>query len=413
VDEERFFHVLCTRVLQLVNGFRKKINRGFASGKELRFRENNSRKANRGDDLSSGSHRRHQFLKLFIVPQKFRNGRTAAKHHSGVIISLGVGNRDICLGRATFNPAAHARCGRSDNDFSAFILEDLFGFEKFLLSELSVRNHHENFFSIQLHARHYSVHLLEYLLMIHLKSPREIETMKGASKIVGEILLELRENLREGATTADIDKIAEDLTLKKKAKPAFKGYRGFPASLCISVNDQVVHGIPSPKRLLKNGDIVGLDFGVIYDGYYGDSAMTVAIGQIPSEVAQLVKITEQCLYRAIEQAVPGNFISDISAAVQRLAEANNYGIVREFCGHGIGRSLHEDPPVLNYVQNGKGPKIKPGFVIAIEPMINLGTDKVRVLDDGWTVVTADGKPSAHFEHTIAVTANGPEILTKV
>jgi methionyl aminopeptidase len=249
--------------------------------------------------------------------------------------------------------------------------------------------------------------------MIHVKSAREIETMKGASRIVAEILLELRERVAEGATTADIDKIAEDLTLKKKAKPAFKGYRGFPASLCISVNDQVVHGIPSPKRVLQNGDIVGLDFGVIYDGYYGDSAMTVAIGRIPPDVENLLKVTEQCLHKAIEQAVPGNFISDISAAVQRLADAHNYGIVREFCGHGIGRSLHEDPPVLNYVQNGKGAKIKPGFVLAIEPMINLGTEKVRVLDDGWTVITADGKPSAHFEHTIAVTPNGPEILTRV
>jgi methionyl aminopeptidase len=249
--------------------------------------------------------------------------------------------------------------------------------------------------------------------MIHLKSAKEIEIMKGASKIVAEILLELRERIREGATTADVDKIAEELTLKKKAKPAFKGYRGFPASLCISVNDQVVHGIPSSKRVLKNGDIVGLDFGVIYDGYYGDSAVTVSIGQIPPEVDRLVKVTEQSLYKAIEQAVPGNFISDVSAAVQKVAEANNYGIVREFCGHGIGRSLHEDPPVLNYVQNGKGPKIKAGLVLAIEPMINLGTDKVRVLEDGWTVVTADGKPSAHFEHTIAVTPNGPEILTKV
>jgi methionyl aminopeptidase len=246
-----------------------------------------------------------------------------------------------------------------------------------------------------------------------LKSAREIETMKGASKIVAEILLELRENVRDGTTTADVDKIAEELTLKKKAKPAFKGYRGFPASLCISVNDEVVHGIPSSKRVLRQGDIVGLDFGVIYDGYYGDSAMTVAIGEIPANIAHLVKITEQCLYKAIEQAVPGNFISDISAAVQRLAEANNYGIVREFCGHGIGRSLHEDPPVLNYVQNGKGPKIKPGLVLAIEPMINLGTDRVKVLDDGWTVITADGKPSAHFEHTIAVTPDGPEILTKL
>jgi methionyl aminopeptidase len=249
--------------------------------------------------------------------------------------------------------------------------------------------------------------------MIHLKSAREIDMMRGASRIVAEILLELRENIREGATTADMDRIAEDLTLKKKAKPAFKGYRGFPATLCISVNDEVVHGIPSTKRTLKNGDIVGLDFGVIYEGYYGDSAMTVAVGEISAELDRLLKVTEQCLYQGIEQAVPGNFISDISAAVQKVAEANHYGIVREFCGHGIGRSLHEDPPVLNYVQNGKGPKIKPGLVLAIEPMINLGTDKVRVLEDGWTVITADGKPSAHFEHTIAVTPDGPEILTRV
>ena len=249
--------------------------------------------------------------------------------------------------------------------------------------------------------------------MIHLKSAKEIDIMKGPSKIVAEILLELREIVREGATTADVDKVAEELTLKKKAKPAFKGYRGFPASLCISVNEQVVHGIPSPKRVLKTGDIVGLDFGVIYDGYYGDSAMTVPIGEISPEVDRLVKVTEQCLYRAIEQAVPGNYISDISGAVQKLAEANNYGIVREFCGHGIGRSLHEDPPVLNYVQNGKGPKIKPGLVLAIEPMINLGSEKVKILEDGWTVITADGRPSAHFEHTIAVTQNGPEILTRI
>jgi methionyl aminopeptidase len=249
--------------------------------------------------------------------------------------------------------------------------------------------------------------------MIHLKSAKEIELMRGPSRIVAEILLELREVAREGATTADLDKIAEDLTLKKKAKPAFKGYRGFPASVCISVNEQVVHGIPSPKRFLKNGDIVGLDFGVIYDGYYGDSAVTVPIGQIPPEIERLLKVTEQCLYKAIEQAVPGNYIADVSAAVQQLAEANSYGIVREFCGHGIGRALHEDPPVLNYVQNGKGPKIKPGLVLAIEPMINLGTEKVKVLPDGWTVVTADGRPSAHFEHTIAVTQNGPEILTRI
>ena len=158
---------------------------------------------------------------------------------------------------------------------------------------------------------------------------------------------------------------------------------------------------------------MGLDFGVIYDGFYGDSAVTVPIGAIPQDVENLLKVTEQSLYKAIEAAVPGNYIADVSAAVQRLADANNFGIVREFCGHGIGRSLHEDPPVLNYVQSGKGPKIKPGLVIAIEPMINLGTEKVKVLEDGWTVVTLDGRPSAHFEHTIAITPDGPEILTRV
>jgi len=249
--------------------------------------------------------------------------------------------------------------------------------------------------------------------MINLKTPREIERMKPASKIVAEILLELREIVREGMTTGEIDRLAEEMTLKRKAKPAFKGYRGFPSSICVSINEEVVHGIPSSKRVLKGGDVVGLDFGVIVDGFFGDAAVTVAIGEIPPEVANLLRVTEQALYKAIEAAVPGNFISDISAAVQSTADIHHFGIVREFCGHGIGRALHEDPPVLNYVQNAKGPKVKPGLVIAIEPMINLGTEKVRVLEDGWTVVTLDGRPSAHFEHTIAVTADGPEILTRV
>jgi len=237
--------------------------------------------------------------------------------------------------------------------------------------------------------------------------------MKGASRIVAEILLELREVVRDGITTAEIDRLAEDMTLKRNAIPAFKGYRGFPASICISINEEVVHGIPSTKRVIKNGDVVGLDFGVIFDGFFGDSAVTVPIGEIPSEVQNLLTVTERALYAAIEASVPGNYISDVSAAVQRVADEHHFGIVREFCGHGIGRSLHEDPPVLNYVQSGKGPKVKPGLVIAIEPMINLGTEKVKVLEDGWTVVTLDGRPSAHFEHTIAVTPDGPEILTRV
>lgn len=249
--------------------------------------------------------------------------------------------------------------------------------------------------------------------MINLKTPREIERMKGANRIVAEILLELREIVREGITTAEIDRLAEEMTLKRNARPAFKGYRGFPASICISINEEVVHGIPSTKRVLKSGDVVGLDFGVIFDGFFGDSAVTVPIGEITPEVQNLLQVTERSLYAAIEAAVPGNFLSDVSAAVQNVAEAHHFGIVREFCGHGIGRALHEDPPVLNYVQNGKGPRLKPGLVIAIEPMINLGTEKVKVLADGWTVVTLDGLPSAHFEHTIAIMPEGPEILTRV
>jgi len=249
--------------------------------------------------------------------------------------------------------------------------------------------------------------------MINLKTPREIERMKPASRIVAEILLALREIVRDGITTQDIDKVAEEMTLKRHAIPAFKGYRGFPASICVSINSEVVHGIPSPKRVIKNGDVVGLDFGVIFDGFFGDAAVTVPIGEIPPEVQNLLKVTEQSLYKAIEAAVPGNFLSDVSAAIQTHVDVHHFGIVREFCGHGIGRALHEDPPVLNYVQSGKGPRVKPGLVIAIEPMINLGTEKVKVLDDGWTVVTLDGRPSAHFEHTIAITGDGPEILTRV
>lgn len=249
--------------------------------------------------------------------------------------------------------------------------------------------------------------------MIHLKSPREIEIMRVASRIVAEVLVELREHCREGATTLDLDRIADERTRKRNGRAAFKGYRGFPASLCTSVNDQVVHGIPSSRKVLKHGDIIGLDFGVIYDGYFGDAAMTVPIGRVSEDVEKLLRVTERCLYLGIEQAKPGNYLADVSFAIETHARAHRYGIVREFCGHGIGRSLHEDPPVLNYVQNGKGPRLKPGLVLAIEPMINMGRDDVHVLSDGWTVITADGKPSAHFEHTIAITQDGPEILTKL
>ena len=249
--------------------------------------------------------------------------------------------------------------------------------------------------------------------MIQLKTPQEIERMKVPAAINAEILAIVRENCVAGASTYDLDKIAEEEAIKRKGKPTFKGYRGFPASLCTSINHEVVHGIPSKQNVLKDGDILGIDFGITYDDFVGDHAMTIAIGDVSPEVKELMRVTEESLYRGIEQMQPGNYLADVSAAIQGTVEPHNYGIVREFCGHGIGRALHEDPPVLNYVQNGKGPRIKPGLVLALEPMINLGTEKVKILDDGWTVVTLDEKPSAHYEHTIAVTPEGPLILTKL
>jgi methionyl aminopeptidase len=249
-------------------------------------------------------------------------------------------------------------------------------------------------------------------MMITLKSKRELEIMRTASRIVGEVLQELRGYCKAGVTTRELDRIAEEKTLAAGAKPAFKGYRGFPRSLCTSIDQEVVHGIPG-NRVLKDGEIVGLDFGVSYDGYFGDAAITVSIGDISAQVQLLLRVTEECLYRGIEQMVPGNHLADISRAIQTHAESHGFSLVKEFGGHGIGRSLHEDPMVLNYVANGRGIKLKPGLVLAVEPMVNMGVDQVRVLSDGWTVVTTDGKPSAHFEHTIAIADNGPEILTKV
>ena len=248
--------------------------------------------------------------------------------------------------------------------------------------------------------------------MVTLKSKRELEIMRDASRIVGEILQELRPLVQPGITTRELDRIAEEKTLKRGAAPAFKGYRGFPRTLCTSINHEVVHGIPG-HRELKEGDIVGLDFGVIYNGYYGDSAITVPVGEISPDLKQLLRVAEECLYLGIDEMVPGNHLSDISRAIQTHAESHGYSLVKEFGGHGIGRRLHEEPMVLNYVVNGRGIKLKPGLVLAVEPMVNLGGDQVRILSDRWTVVTVDGKPSAHFEHTIAITEHGPHILTKV
>ena len=247
--------------------------------------------------------------------------------------------------------------------------------------------------------------------MINLKSKREIEIMRESSRIVAVVLEELRRFCRPGIFTRELDKLAEEKTARYGAQPAFKGYRGYPGALCTSINHQVVHGIPGEIKL-KEGDIVGLDFGVTYKGYFGDGAITVPIGQISEETKKLLQITEECLYLGIEQMVPGNHLSDLSRAIQTHAEGNSFSLVKEFGGHGIGKNLHEDPMVLNYVVNGRGITLREGLVLAIEPMVNMGTDAVKVLSDGWTVVTADGMPSAHFEHTVAITGNGPEILTR-
>jgi methionyl aminopeptidase len=248
--------------------------------------------------------------------------------------------------------------------------------------------------------------------MITLKSKREIDIMRDASRIVAEILDELGRCCKAGRLTLDLDRIAEEKTARLGAVPAFKGYRGYPKALCTSINQQVVHGIPGDYEL-KEGDIVSLDFGVLYKGYFGDAAVTVPLGEIAAETQKLLQVTEESLYLGIEQMIPENHLSDLSRAVQMHAESNGFSLVKEFGGHGIGRRLHEDPVVLNYVVNGRGIKMKPGLVLAIEPMVNMGTDRVEILPDGWTVVTLDGKPSAHFEHTVAITENGPEILTRL
>ena len=246
--------------------------------------------------------------------------------------------------------------------------------------------------------------------MIHLKSANEIAILRECNQIVVEILNTLKRHCQPGITTLELDKIAEDLTLKHKARAAFKGYNGFPATLCTSVNHQVVHGIPS-RQVLREGDIVSVDYGVCHRGFYGDAALTLPVGRISPATERLLQTTRESLLLGIEKAVPGNHLGDISAAIQTHAEGRGYSLVKEFSGHGIGRSLHEEPAVLNYVVNGRGILLKPGLVLAIEPMVSLGTDKVRVLSDRWTVVTQDGKPSAHFEHSVAITEDGPEILS--
>ena len=248
--------------------------------------------------------------------------------------------------------------------------------------------------------------------MVILKSPEEIRKLRANNLMVAGILEELKEIIRPGVTTLELDRYCEELTLQKGAKPAFKGYKGYPFSLCTSVNEEVVHGMPS-ERKLREGDIVSLDFGIYHQGLYGDAAVTVPVGEVSDEAGRLMQVTEEALYRAIEQARAGNRLGDISAAIQNHAEAAGYSVVRDLVGHGIGRSLHEDPQVPNYGREGRGIELRPGIVLAIEPMVNAGTYAVKVLPDGWTVVTADGKLSAHFEHSVAITEDGPFILSRI
>jgi methionyl aminopeptidase len=248
--------------------------------------------------------------------------------------------------------------------------------------------------------------------MIILKSEREINYLRDAGRIVAETLVEVKNAVKPGVTTLDLDRIAEEYIKGHGAVPAFKGYHGFTGNICSSVNEEVVHGIPGLRKL-KTGDNVSIDIGAVINGYNGDAAITVPVGEVDAEVQKLLDVTEESLYKGIEQAVIGNRLSDISHAVQVHAEQFGFGVVRDYVGHGIGRSMHEDPQVPNYGNPGRGPRLKAGMTLAIEPMVNLGTYEVKTLDDGWTVVTLDGKRSAHFEHSIAITDGKPEILTKL
>ena len=252
--------------------------------------------------------------------------------------------------------------------------------------------------------------------MILLKSLREIEIMRRANLIVAEILAELREKVAPGVTTLELDALSEELTYRKKARPAFKGYvvagRVYPYTLCTSVNEEIVHGMPS-NRTLKSGDIIGLDFGVVYDGFYGDSAVTVGVGTVSEEAERLMRVTEASLCRGIEEIHDGKRLGELSSAIQKVVEAAGFSVVREFVGHGIGKNLHEEPPVPNYGEPHLGPRLREGMVLAIEPMVTGGGPEVELKDDGWTAVTRDRSWAAHFEHSVAVTKQGPYILSKL
>jgi methionyl aminopeptidase len=248
--------------------------------------------------------------------------------------------------------------------------------------------------------------------MILLKSLQEIAKMEVANRIVAEILEGVKEKVQPGIETRELDELAEELCRKHKVQPAFKGYRGYPRSICVSVNEEVVHGIPGPRRL-KAGDLVSLDFGVKYDGYYGDAAITVGVGEVGEKARALMAATEKSLYAGIEMVKAGKRLSDISHAVQTVVEGAGFGVIREFVGHGIGRSLHEDPQIPNFGPPDRGPTLQVGMTFAIEPMTSMGSWRVRILQDGWTAVTQDGSCAAHFEHSVALTENGVLILSRL
>lgn len=247
--------------------------------------------------------------------------------------------------------------------------------------------------------------------MIELRSAAELEKMRAAGRLVGEVLTALRARVQPGVTTGELDALAEQLIADAGAIPAFKGYHGYPATICASVNEEVIHGIPSKKRVLEDGDIISIDVGASLDGYFGDSAVTLPVGTVSEAASTLLRVTEESLYKAIEAVKPGGRVSDIGHAVQQHVEAHGFSVVREFVGHGIGKKMHEDPQVPNYGEPGRGPRLSEGMVMAIEPMVNAGKAAVKVMSDGWTAVTRDKSLSAHFEHTVAVTVDGAWILT--
>jgi len=248
--------------------------------------------------------------------------------------------------------------------------------------------------------------------MVILKLPEEIEKARASNRIVAEVLNKISEKVKPGVRTRDLDKLAEEIVQKRGAKPAFKGYRGFPHALCTSINEVVVHGMPS-ERVLVEGDIIGLDFGVCYRGFFGDATITLPVGKVSEKALKLIEVTEKSLYKGIEEATKGNRLGAISAAVQTTVESAGFSVVRDYVGHGVGKNLHEDPQIPNFGKKDRGIELKSGMILAIEPMVNERNFKVKVLPDGWTVVTADGGLSAHFEHSVAITDNGPDILSKL